>query len=270
VTGRAEPGRRVAFVTGASSGFGRAIAAAFGNLGWAVGIGARRRQELDITAQEVRAGGGTVFAHVLDVAAADSITAFFAAAEGALGPVDVLVNNAGAAAPGRLWELDPSQIRQMIDVNLSGAISATCLAVRSMLRRRACGDVVFISSECVNRPYPHVLPYGAAKTAVEYVADGLRVELDGSGIRIVTLRVGPSRTDFGAGFAPEPAAALFKAWKQHGIAIDEHMLEPGDVAAATVAAVTADPRVETKLLHIAPRKPHDTAAERTSDHEQGS
>ena len=82
-------------VSGASSGIGRATAAALGELGWAVAIGARRLDRLEEAGGEVEAAGGTPFAYRLDVTDPASVDEFFAAAEDALGPIEVLVNNAG-------------------------------------------------------------------------------------------------------------------------------------------------------------------------------
>ena len=92
---------RVAVVTGASAGIGRAIAVALGALGWTVALGARRVEQLDETAQLVADAGGTPLVHALDVTDSESIDAFCAVVHASAGPIDVLVNNAGTALPGR-------------------------------------------------------------------------------------------------------------------------------------------------------------------------
>src|SRR5260370_15537117 len=86
---------RMAIGTGAGSGIGGAVALAFGALGWRVALGARRIDRLEDAAVEVRDRGGQAFVHALDVTDPASVDAFFAAAEHGLGPLDVLVNNAG-------------------------------------------------------------------------------------------------------------------------------------------------------------------------------
>ena len=96
---------RVAVVTGAGAGIGRAIAQALGALGWPVGLGARRVDQLDETAKLIVDSGGTAYAHALDVCEPASIDAFFTATAAELGPASVLVNNAGTAAPGALHEM---------------------------------------------------------------------------------------------------------------------------------------------------------------------
>src|SRR5688500_5730416 len=89
-------------VSGASSGIGRATAAALGELGWAVALGARRDDRLEEAAAEVADAGAEPFAHHLDVTDPASVDQFFTASEDELGPVDVLVNNAGMSIPGEL------------------------------------------------------------------------------------------------------------------------------------------------------------------------
>ena len=116
------PGQRTAIVTGASAGLGRAIATALGELGWKVGIGARRLDRLDETAEAVTKAGGTPFAHVLDVTDPDSVARFFDAAEAALGGLEVLVNNAGMTTPGPLAELSANEVRQVFETNTLGSI----------------------------------------------------------------------------------------------------------------------------------------------------
>ncbi len=170
---------RTAIVTGASSGIGRAIAGAFGALGWRVALGARRIERLDETGAEVRDAGGEPFTHYLDVADPSSIAAFFAAAEGALGGVDVLVNNAGVASPGWLDQIPVEEIEREVATNLLGPILATRLAVASMRARDSGGDVVFITSDATRHPRPRMATYTATKGGVEALASVLAMELRG-------------------------------------------------------------------------------------------
>src|SRR5581483_2885364 len=115
---------------------------------------ARRTDRLDETASEVHAVGGTAYAHPLDVSDADSIAAFFSAAEEALGPVDVLVNNAAIATPGLLQEITVDAIARQVATNLLGPILLSRLAITSMCARQAAGDLVFISSDVHRHPRP--------------------------------------------------------------------------------------------------------------------
>ena len=85
----------VAVVTGASSGIGAATALELGRQGWRVGLGARRVDRLEEVAKQIETEGGEAFSHRLDVTDPDSVDAFCGAVEAGLGPVDVLINNAG-------------------------------------------------------------------------------------------------------------------------------------------------------------------------------
>jgi len=146
---------RTAIVTGASGGLGRAIATALGKLGWKVGVGARRLDRLEETAEAVRKAGGTPFAHPLDVRDADSVARFFEAAEAELGVLEVLVNNAGMTTPGPLASLSADEVRQVFETNTLGSIYCAQEIVRRWQREgHHGGDLVFISSETGARPWP--------------------------------------------------------------------------------------------------------------------
>jgi NADP-dependent 3-hydroxy acid dehydrogenase YdfG len=245
---------RVAVVTGASTGIGRAIAVAFGALGWSVAIGARRTDKLDETAGLVTDAGGTVVACTLDVTDAASVDAFAATVEDRLGPIEVLVNNAGIAVPGRFWELTPEQLDAEVRTNLLGPFLCTRRALPSMIERRA-GDVVFISSDTVRVPRPGLLGYGATKAAIEVAARGLTLELEGTGVRTTTIRVGPTLSDFGTDWSAEQITGLMDTWPRFGIQRHMNTLDPADVARAVVYAVTAPPGVNLDLIEVQPEPP---------------
>ena len=280
---------RTALVTGGTAGIGLATAEAFAALGWRVAIGARRTERLGPALAAVeKAGGrgfahppgrgfahppgrgfahppgrgfahppGRGFAHPLDVADADSIDAFVSAAEEALGPVDVLVNNAGSARPGKLHELSVEAIRAAVESSLLGSLLVTRRVLRSMLARGEGGDVVFVSSRAAALAWPRNAHYGAAKAGVENAAAALRVELDGTGIRSTVVRVGDTVTEFSSTWAPAEFADV-GYW--HGLGLVKGaVLAAADVAAAVVAAVTAPRGVALETLVVNPQLPRQTA-----------
>jgi NADP-dependent 3-hydroxy acid dehydrogenase YdfG len=247
---------RVAVVTGASTGIGRSIAVGLGALGWPVAIGARRTDKLDETAALVTGAGGTVLACGLDVTDPGSVESFVATVEDGLGPVEVLVNNAGIAVPGRFWELTPGQMDTEVRTNVLGPFLCTRRVLPSMIERRA-GDVVFISSDTVRAPRPGLLGYGATKAAIEVAARGLTLELEGTGVRTTTVRVGPTLSDFGTGWSAEQITGLMDAWPRFGIQRHMNTLDPADVARAVVYAVTAPPGVNLDLIEVQPEPPLD-------------
>jgi NADP-dependent 3-hydroxy acid dehydrogenase YdfG len=247
-------GRRVAAVSGASSGIGRAIAVALGELGWRVALGARRGDELQETARIVIEAGGEAFPMTVDVTDAHSVDEWVTTAENSLGPIDALVNNAGIAIPGPFWELAPEQLEREVRTNLLGPMLCTRRVLRSMIDRGT-GDVVFVSSDTARAPRPRMLAYSATKAAVEVVARTLAMELEGTGVRSTTVRVGPTLTDFASGWTPEQVAELMTYWPRFGVQRHFHTLRPEDVARAVVFAVTSPPGVHMDIVEVQPEAP---------------
>jgi NADP-dependent 3-hydroxy acid dehydrogenase YdfG len=250
-----EAGRRTAIVTGASAGIGRAIAPALGALGWAVAVGARRVDRLHETAGEVEAVGGQAFAHRLDVTDAASIDEFFDAAEQALGPADVLVNNAGMAVPGELHRVSVDELRREVATNLLGPMLMSRRAIASMLDRGAGGDLVFISSDATRNARPRMATYSATKAGVELLARSLSMELEGTGIRSTTVRLGPTLSEFGLGWDPEQLEELMGFWPHYGLQRHPGLLDAPAVARAVVFAVTAPEGMHLDTIEVQPEAP---------------
>jgi NADP-dependent 3-hydroxy acid dehydrogenase YdfG len=246
---------RVAIVTGASSGIGRATARALGGLGWKIALGARRLDRLGDAAAEVDAAGGKAFAHPLDITQSRSIDDFFAAAEDALGPVDVLVNNAGMSTPGRFVHLVDDVLRCEVETNLLGPMLTSRRGIASMLERGVPGDLVFISSDASQNARPRMVAYSATKAGVELLARSLALELEGTGIRSATVRVGPTLSDFGANWPAEEIEDLMQYWPTYGLQRHAGILQPDDVARAVVTVVTAPAGVHIETIEVQPEAP---------------
>ncbi len=247
--------RRVALVTGASSGIGRVIAIELGRLGWPVALGARRVDRLDETAAEVEAAGGEPFAHALDVTEGASIDAFVSAAERALGPVDVLVNNAGMATPGWLHAVPVDALRREVATNLLGPILLSRLVIASLRERGAPGDLVFITSDASRNARPRMATYTATKAGLEALAHALAMECEGSGIRSTTVRVGPTLSEFGFGWDMDELADIMAYWPHFGLQRHNGVLDPSAIARAVVVAVTAPPGVHFDTVEVQPEAP---------------
>lgn len=248
---------RTAIVTGASSGIGRAIACELGRLGWRVALGARRADRLDEAAAEIRDAGGEAFTHHLDVSDAASIATFFAAAEAAVGPIDALVNNAGVAAPGWLERIPVEAIQREVATNLVGPILASRLAVASMRARQSGGDLVFVTSDATRHPRPRMATYTATKAALEALSHALALELEGSGIRATTVRVGPTLSEFGFGWPMDEIEDLMDYWPRFGLQRHAGLLDAAAVAQAVVTALVAPPGVHVELIEVQPAAPVD-------------
>jgi len=248
-------GQHTAIVTGASSGIGVTIATELGRLGWRVAVGARRRDRLDDTAEAVRAAGGDAFAHELDVADSESVEVFFAAVEERLGGVDVLVNNAAVATPGWLATMPVDAIQREVATNLVGPILMSRLAIGSLQRRGARGHLVFITSDATRNPRPRMTTYSATKAGLEALAHCLSLELEGTGIRTTTIRVGPTLSEFGFGWPMDELEDLMAYWPRFGLSRHAGLLEPDAIARAVVTAVTAPPGVVVDTIEVQPEAP---------------
>jgi NAD(P)-dependent dehydrogenase (short-subunit alcohol dehydrogenase family) len=229
---------RTAIVTGASSGIGAATALELARQGFAVAVGARRVERLRELTAQIEAAGGRAFAHFLDVSQPDSIDAFYAAAESALGPIELLVNNAGMSILNLLPDAKVEDLRAELEVNLLGPMLLCRRAIPGMLERRR-GDLVFVGSENAVRPRPYQAAYTAAKAGIEGLARVLAMELDGTGVRSIVVRVGPTGSEFGARMDHGLLKRALEAWRYWGVQRHMHFMPSESVAKAIARAVAA-------------------------------
>jgi NADP-dependent 3-hydroxy acid dehydrogenase YdfG len=251
---------RTAVISGASSGIGVAIARELVKQGARVAIGARRIARLQGVADELRALGGEVFAAPLDVADAATIETFFEASERELGVADLIINNAAHSLPHALHEYPPELLRSEFATNVLGATLLSRRGLSALLASGKPGDVVFMTSDAVRHPRPGQLSYGASKAALENLADGLALELEGSGVRVLKLRIGPTWSEFGAGWPQDPAEMLRRVqyWREFGLRdgrLPGVLLSAENVAQALVWAVSQPPGVWIDTIEIQPAAP---------------
>jgi NADP-dependent 3-hydroxy acid dehydrogenase YdfG len=209
-----------AAITGAARGIGRATAAALLRQGMKVAIGDVDYDAARRTASEL---GASTIALPLDVTERDSFDAFLAGAEEQLGPLDVLINNAGIMQVGRFVDEDDLTARRMVDINLHGVILGMKLALSRMIPRDR-GHIVNISSQAGKFGAPGGATYSATKHAVVGLTEAIRGELRLMGAHIDVSYVMPFvvNTELGAGL---------------GEARGMSSLEPTDVADAIVEAL---------------------------------
>jgi NADP-dependent 3-hydroxy acid dehydrogenase YdfG len=256
---------RTAIITGASSGLGAAIALEMAALGWRIAIGARRVDRLAETAELARAqGAAEVYAGPLDVANDDSVERFFEGSEGMLGTADVIVNNAGASRVHMLAETNPGWLRTEVETNLIGPMLVTHRTLPPLLAAGTGGDVVMVSSDASQCPRPGQLAYGASKAGLENYANGLGMSLEGTGVRVVKLRLGPAVSEFGLGWdlTPEAIEKRTAYWASFGLRDARMMsqnnmalLMPVDVARTVVGAVTQPRHVLLDTIELQPAVP---------------
>jgi NADP-dependent 3-hydroxy acid dehydrogenase YdfG len=247
---------RVAVVTGAGTGIGQAISAKLGSLGWRVGVGGRREELLAETASLVEEAGGTCLSHALDVTDPESVERFFDATEAALGPVSVVINNAAMARYGPLDDFDPAEIYAEVATKLLGSLYMARRGIQTM-RRSNHGDIVFITSLAAVQPWPFHLPYAAANAGVEQAARTLRLELEGSGIRVTMLRCGETgETDFATKeMASGRLGDASEYWFRRGLLRHAGLMTPAMVADAVAAAVTLPAGYQYESLAVIPTAP---------------
>jgi NAD(P)-dependent dehydrogenase (short-subunit alcohol dehydrogenase family) len=179
-------------ITGVSSGLGRAFATASLGAGHTV-VGTVRRAEQ--AAEFEQLAPGRAHARLLDVTDTDTIAPVVDAIEAEIGPIDVLVNNAGYGVEGTFEETDLATFRRQFDVNVFGAIAVT-QAVLPHMRERRTGHIVFVTSMGGLRTFPGLSAYHGSKFAMEGIAGTLADEVSPLGIHVTAIEPGSFRTDW--------------------------------------------------------------------------
>jgi 3-hydroxy acid dehydrogenase / malonic semialdehyde reductase len=239
-------------ITGASSGFGAAAARAFGAQHGNLLLGARRMDRLEaVAAEALQAGAGAARVHALDVTKTASVEEFVKWARTKTNSVDVLINNAGGAhgmdpvAAGRDedWET-------MLQTNVLGLLR-TVRAVLPLMPKDAGSSILNIGSVAGRSAYEGGAAYCAAKAGELKITEALRLELNGTGIRICSLDPGMARTEF--------STVRFKGDTMKADKVYEGVrpLLPEDIAETLVWLASRPPHVNIDEMVI---KPVDQAA----------
>lgn len=199
---------KVAFITGASRGIGRAVARTLAKAGYAVGIGYWQSvEQAGALEAELRSQGYPALAVQGDVAERDAITTAIRAVEAAFGPVTALVNNAGIARQHLFQEIDSAFWRRIFAVNVDGAYHTIQAVLPHMLHEKA-GAIVNTSSIWGLRGASCETAYSATKAALIGMTRSLALELAPSGIRVNAIAPGVIRTDMTETLGEETLAAL--------------------------------------------------------------
>jgi NAD(P)-dependent dehydrogenase (short-subunit alcohol dehydrogenase family) len=182
----------VALVTGASRGVGQELARALAAEGFDVALAAR--SDLSETAGLVQGAGRRVLPLALDVTDGPGVEAAVARVERELGPVDLVVNNAGTdRAFGPLWETDADLWWNDVEIHLRGTYFVCRAALPSMLERGG-GRIVNVASNAARRPSPYNSAYGAAKAAILSLTESLAASLEGTGVSVFAISPGYVKT----------------------------------------------------------------------------
>lgn len=195
--------RKTALVTGASRGIGRAIAAELSAAGWAVCVNyLAHRDAAENLVRRLRSGGGEAIALRADVADRQSVEAMVQTAGAELGPVGLLVNNAGISRQGLFQDTDDETWDRVLAVNLTGARNAALAVLPHMLSEKR-GCIVNISSIWGLRGASCEVAYACSKAAVIALTRSLALELAPSGIRVNCVAPGCIETDMVRALGPE-------------------------------------------------------------------
>jgi len=228
---------KVALVTGAGRGIGRAIALAFAEEGAAVALVARSRADLAGVAAAIRERDGRALALPTDVTQDGAVEAVVEQTVTDLGRIDVLVTSAGIAAFGAVADSKPADWDAMLALNLR-AVMVSCRAVLPAMLRQRSGTILNVGSIASKRALPGSAVYTATKTAVDAFSRVLAEELRPHGVRVGVLVAGAVDTPLWDAMGSSPPR--------------EKMLRPEDVARAAVLMASLPPHAALEELTLLP------------------
>ena len=198
---------KAALVTGASSGLGRHFAKVLAGAGAKVALAARRLERLEHLAQEIEAGGGTAVAVAMDVTDGASVARAFDAAEAALGPIGVLLNNAGVPSGSFFLDMSESEWRDVLSVNIDGVFRVGKEGARRMVAQGAGGVIINTASMLSFGVSKSLSAYAASKAAVASLTRTMALELAREKIRVNALAPGYFDTELNDAFLASAAGS---------------------------------------------------------------
>lgn len=234
-------GSRVAFVTGATEGIGRAVAWSLGRAGWQVGFCARNGHKVAAVQRELEEAGIVAAGVPADVGVEADVTRAVQDVAGRLGPIDTLVNNAGVLIAKPFLELTLEEFDRTMTTNVRSLFLVT-RAVLPAMRAQGRGDIVNIASLAGRNGFAGGTAYTASKHAVLGFSRSLMLETRKEGIRVVAICPGSVATTM---LTDQP---MLKA--DH-----ERILRPEDVAATVLAALLLPERALVSELDVRPTNP---------------
>ena len=223
---------KTAIITGAGRGIGRATAIAFAKEGIHVGLIGKTEANLEKVAEELREYGVNVSIAAADVADNESVIAAVENVKADLGPIDILINNAGIGKFGKFLELSPEEFKQIIDINLMGMYYVTRAVLPEMIERQT-GDIINISSTAGQKGAPLTSAYSASKFGVLGLTESLMLEVRKHNIRVTALTPSTVATDLAI----------------EGNLTDgnpDKVMQPEDLAEVMVAQLKLHPRIVLK------------------------
>ena len=218
----------IVIITGASTGIGKSIAAAFAHEGAATVLASRSREKLEVAADDIRNAGGRVSVVPTDVTVEKEVLDLFQQTVETFGRVDILVNNAGLSKGGPTDELSLEVWQQVIGVNLTGAFLCSREALKIMKPQRA-GRIINIGSVSAKVPRSHSAAYTTSKFGLEGLTRSLALDARDYGIAVSILHPGNTATPIWQG--------------REEIARKEGVMSPDDLARVAVTIATLPPEI---------------------------
>ena len=237
---------RVALVTGGGRGIGRAIALAFAREGAHVAVTARTRDELEAVAADVRTLGRKAVALPADVAERAQVDEAVRLAAEALGPVQVLVNNAGIAVSAKLVDTDDATWERHLRVNLTAAFYASRAVLPGMLAARW-GRIINVASSAARQGYPYVAAYVASKHGLLGLTRALALEVVQTGVTVNAICPGYVASDMTWESARRIQAKTGRSYDEAvqslaAFSPQRRLVEPEEVAALAVLLASDEAR----------------------------
>lgn len=206
---------KVALVTGASQGLGARFAKTLADAGAAVGLAARQADKIADLKTEIDQAGGSAVSVRMDVTDAASVADAITAVEAGLGPIDVLVNNAGIAITKPFLEMEEADYDQVLDTNLKGCFLVGQAVARRMTERGEGGSIINITSILSTEVMGQLSTYCASKGGLTQLTRGMALELARSKIRVNAIAPGYIETPINSEFFQGPTGqALVKSIPQ--------------------------------------------------------
>lgn len=227
---------KTALITGAGRGIGRAAAIALAREGVNIGLLGKTLSNLEKVTDELEEFNVNVSGAAADVADMDSVQHAVEHIRAELGPIDILINNAGIAKFGGFLELEPSEWEQMIKVNLMGTYYVTRAVLPEMIERKT-GDIINVSSTAGQKGAPLTSAYSASKFAVLGLTESLLMEVRKHNIRVTAMTPSTVATDL---------AVENKLVGEN----TERVMQAEDLAEMMVAQLKLHPRVFVKSLGL--------------------
>ena len=200
---------KVALVTGASSGLGAYFAKVLGEAGAVVVPTARRTERLERLAADIHSAGGRAHPMALDVSSVANVRDIVAQIDGEVGPVEILVNNAGMSHEGRLEDVEEADFDEQVGTNVKGAFFVAQAVARQMIAAKRGGRIVNIGSVAATRHIGRVGVYGATKAAVVYLTKQMAREWGRHGINTNAISPGYIATEINDAFFATDAGRKF-------------------------------------------------------------